>query len=71
MIKKRVLDKAGIVRQLYDREYNGVEDDRLIYYHIHALRKRLRTIGIPGDAIATDEEGYRFVPMVETKEVVP
>jgi DNA-binding winged helix-turn-helix (wHTH) protein len=68
MIEKRVLDKEGIVRQLYDREYNGVEDDRLIYYHIHALRKRLQTIGIPGEAIATDDEGYRFVPKVEMVE---
>lgn len=69
MVRKRVLDKEGIVRQLYDRDYNGVEDDRLIYYHIHALRKRLQTIGIPGEAIATDEDGYRFVPKVETMEV--
>ncbi len=71
MIRRRVLDKEGIVRQLYDRDYNGLEDDRLIYYHIHALRKRLQTIGIPGEAIATDEEGYRFVPKVETVEAVP
>jgi hypothetical protein len=71
MIKRKSLDKAGIVRQLYEREYNGVVDDRLIYYHIHALRKRLQSIGIPGDAIVTDEDGYRFIPKVETKDVTP
>jgi DNA-binding winged helix-turn-helix (wHTH) protein len=69
MIKRKILNKEGIVRQLYDRDYNGVEDDRLIYYHVHALRKRLQTIGIPGEAIVTEDEGYRFVPKVESREV--
>ncbi len=69
MVRGRVLNKEGIVRQLYDRDYNGVEDDRLIYYHIHALRKRLQAIGIPAEAISTDEDGYRFIPKVETREV--
>jgi hypothetical protein len=41
LARKRYLDKAGIAsRYLYDRPYNGLRDDKRIYYHIHSLRKR-------------------------------
>lgn len=66
LVKRRILDKANIVKSLYDRKYNGEQDDKLIYYHIHALRKRLKSIGLPANAIASEPNGYRLVPAVET-----
>jgi hypothetical protein len=65
LVKKRFLDKAIIVKNLYDRQYNPELDDKLIYYHIHTLRKRLKAIGLPAEAIANEGNGYRLVPEVE------
>jgi DNA-binding winged helix-turn-helix (wHTH) protein len=65
LAKKRVIDKAHIVKALYDRHYQGEQDDKLIYYHIHSLRKRLKDIGLGLDAIEIDSGGYRLVPRVE------
>jgi tetratricopeptide (TPR) repeat protein len=66
LVKKKFLDKAIIVKNLYDRQYNAELDDKLIYYHIHTLRKRLKDIGLPAEAIANEGNGYRLVPEVET-----
>lgn len=66
LIKKRFLDKAIIVKNLYDRQYRAEQDDKLIYYHIHTLRKRLKSIGLPPEAIASEGNGYRLVPEVES-----
>jgi tetratricopeptide (TPR) repeat protein len=66
LARKRYLDKAGIARNLYERPYDGVRDDKRIYYHIHSLRKRLRQIGLPAEAITNDGAGYRLVPKVKT-----
>lgn len=68
LARKRFLDKPGIVRSLYDRQYGGEQDDKLIYYHIHVLRKRLKEIGVPSDAIVSEDSGYRFVPEVTTRD---
>jgi tetratricopeptide (TPR) repeat protein len=68
LAKKRFLDKAFIVKSLYSRTYDAGRDSKLIYYHIHSLRKRLKTLGLPGTAIANEGEGYRLVPEVETIE---
>jgi len=68
LARKRYLDKAGIARNLYDRPYDGVRDDKRIYYHIHSLRKRLRQIGLPADAITNEGAGYRLVPKVRVNE---
>jgi hypothetical protein len=65
LVKKKFLDKAIIVKSLYDRQYIPDQDDKLIYYHIHTLRKRLKTIGLPAEAIASEENGYRLVPEVD------
>lgn len=60
LVKKRAIDKATIVRNLYRRSYlQG--DDAIIYYHIHTLRKRLERIGLPRDTILHEANGYRFV----------
>lgn len=66
-VKKRFLDKAGIVKGLFQRQYQA-GDDKLIYYHIHSLRKRLKAIGLPAEAIANEGHGYRWVPEVKLVE---
>ncbi len=65
LIKRGFLDKAIIVKSLYDRHYDPEHDDKLIYYHVHALRKRLRSIGLPPEAIESEGSGYRLLPEVE------
>jgi tetratricopeptide (TPR) repeat protein len=69
LLKKRFIDKSLIVKTLYNRQYMGNSDDKLIYYHVHALRKRLRAVGLSADAITSEENGYRLVPKVEVSEV--
>jgi len=64
LARKRYLDKAGIARNLYERPYDGIRDDKRIYYHIHSLRKRLKQIGLPAEAITNEGAGYRLVPQV-------
>ena len=66
LVRKRFLEKQHIASFLYGREYQGVEDDRRIYYHVHSLRKKLKSIGIPEHAIISEKNGYRLVPKVET-----
>jgi tetratricopeptide (TPR) repeat protein len=66
LVRKKFLDKGVIVRNLYNRQYEATRDDKLVYYHIHSLRKRLLELGLPSDAIRSEGEGYRFVPEVET-----
>ncbi len=65
LVQKRFLDKQSIVTSIYGRQYNGEQDDKLIYYHIHVLRKRLKEIGVPSAAIASESSGYRFLPEVK------
>ena len=66
LAKDKFLEKPEIVKQLYGRQYAPNEDDKLIYYHIHVLRKRLRAIGVPNHAIESRANGYELVPEVET-----
>jgi hypothetical protein len=66
LAKRGYLDKAFIVKSLYARTYDAERDDKLIYYHIHSLRKRLKLLGLPPDAITNDGDGYRLRPEVET-----
>jgi len=68
LMKKGFLEKSMIVKAVYQRAYQGESDDKLIYYHIHALRKRLKAAGLPPEAILNEENGYRWVPEVEVKE---
>jgi DNA-binding response OmpR family regulator len=68
LVRKGFLEKGLIVKGIYGRDYESERDDKLVYYHIHSLRKRLETIGLPPDAIRSEGDGYRFVPEVETVE---
>jgi len=68
LAKRGYLDKAFIVKTLYSRSYDAKRDDKLIYYHIHTLRKRLGEMGVPSDAILSEDGGYRLVSEVETLE---
>jgi hypothetical protein len=63
-LKKGFLDKGQIVKAVYGRAYKP-EDDKLVYYHIHSLRQKLKEMGVPCDAVSTEDDGYRFVPEVE------
>lgn len=64
LVQKKFLDKESIVKSIYGRQYNGEQDDKLIYYHVHVLRKRLKEIGVPAGAITSESSGYRFLPEV-------
>lgn len=68
LVKKGFLEKSMIVKSLYQRPYQGESDDKLIYYHIHNVRKRLRSIGLPAEAISNEDNGYRLVPEVQIVE---
>ncbi len=68
LAKKGYLDKAFIVKTLYARPYDAKRDDKLIYYHIHTVRKRLGEMGVPSEAILSEDGGYRLVSEVETFE---
>ena len=70
LAKKGFLGKISIVKNLYDRIYDAKRDDKLIYYHIHSIRKRLRMLGLPSSAIISECDGYRLVPVVETGEEI-
>jgi len=65
LAKKGFLDKAFIVKNLFQKSYNGEQDDKLIYHAVHQARKRLQSVGIPKDAVESVENGYRFVPRVK------
>lgn len=70
LAKKGYLDKAFIVKNLFQKSYNGEQDDKLIYHAVHQARKRLQSVGIPKDAVESVDSGYRFVPKVRIiKEV--
>lgn len=60
-----VLPKEKIVRALYGRNYQGEKDDSLIYYHIHSLRKKLATLGLPASALTCGPQGYRLLPEIQ------
>jgi len=65
MSKKKHVDKTHMVKAIYQRGYVAEQDDKLIYYHIHSLRKRLRDLGVPAEAIEIEASGYRLVPNLE------
>ncbi len=66
LLKKGYLEKALIVKGIYGREYVAEKDDKLIYYHVHILRKRLRTLGLAAEVLVSEKEGYRWLTKVET-----
>ena len=65
LLKKKFVNKENIVKRIYARNYDSERDDKLIYYQIHSLRKRLSEIGLPSEAIRSKGNGYRLVPAVE------
>jgi len=68
LAKRGYLEKAFIVKSLYSRDYDAQRDDKVVYYQIHSLRKRLKTLGLPGDAVMRENGGYRLVPEVKFLE---
>ncbi|MBI4403334.1 MAG: response regulator transcription factor [Deltaproteobacteria bacterium] len=65
LAKNKIIDKDDIVRSLYSRPYVPERDDKLIYYHIHSLRKQLQIIGVLPSALHSERDGYRLEPKVE------
>ncbi len=61
-MKNDTLSKNTIIKAIYDREYVGEPDNKLIYYHIHTFRKEMEKVGLPNDAIEKTVEGYRLNP---------
>ena len=59
LLKKKFVNKENIVKRIYSRTYDSERDDKLIYYQIHSLRKRLGEIGLPSEAIRSKGNGYR------------
>jgi hypothetical protein len=68
LMEKNFLNKAFIAKNLFEKEYNAERDDKSIYYNIHLARKRLKDLGLPGEALVHDEMGYRLVPAIEIEE---
>ena len=68
LAKKGFIEKSTIVKSIYLRPYDSATDDKLIYYQIHSVRKRLKTIGLPSEAIAHEANGYRLLPEVHLIE---
>lgn len=68
MVKRGFLDREMIVKVLYNRNYVAENDDKLVYYHIHALRKFLGKLGLPNEAVALEGSGYRLVPEIRVLE---
>ncbi len=66
LLKKGFLEKAFIVKGIYGREYLAEKDDKLIYYHVHILRKRLRILGLPAEVLVSEKDGYRWATPVES-----
>lgn len=66
LLKKGFIEKAVIVKGIYGRDYVAEKDDKLIYYHVHNLRKRLRAMGLPTEVLVSEKEGYRWATPVET-----
>lgn len=69
LARKGFLDRQSIVRLLFNRQYDPKNDDKTVYYHIHALRKLVSKFGIPPEAISLEENGYRLLPEVKFLEV--
>lgn len=57
LMHKKVAPKEKIIEHLYERPYAGASDDKLIYSHIHSVKKCLKRLGIPGEPISRDRSG--------------
>lgn len=57
-------DKSEIVRTIHERDYQGKEDDQLIYYHVNGVRKILQKLGLDSGAVRSDGNHYRLVPEI-------
>ena len=68
LLVNRAVGKEGIIRDLYGREYVKGEDDKLIYYHVHALRSQLDQIGIPPSTLLREKDSYRLRASIERKK---
>lgn len=68
LLKKRELDRGTIIRQAYGRTYQGITDNKLIYYQLHHIRKYLHSLGIPKKAITNMKDGYRLTSPVNWKD---
>lgn len=64
-IKNDTLNKTQLIKVIYDRDYAGESDNKLIYYHIHTLRKELEKIGLNSSALEKCTDGYRLVPEIK------
>jgi tetratricopeptide (TPR) repeat protein len=70
LLKEKFLDKKKIVKAIYEREYRDAEDDPLVYYHIHSLRKYMQKMGFRGDIIQSEAGGYRLNACVEERRPI-
>lgn len=68
LAKKKFLDRAMIMKVLFNREYIPKVDDKKVYYHMHLLRKLLNRFGVPAEALSLDGDGYRLMSEVKFVE---
>ncbi len=59
--KRETISKETLIKTLYERDYQGEADNKLVYYHIHHFRKEMDKLGVPENAIEKDSDGYRMV----------
>jgi len=63
---RKMTTKSHIMTALYQRDYQGCVDDKLIYFQVHSLRRRLKNLGLPMNSIKIADGGYRLVLRIET-----
>ena len=61
LLEEKNLGKEAIIHRLYGRAYKGEKDDKLIYHHIHCLRKELERLGVSGKTIVFEQNEYRLI----------
>jgi tetratricopeptide (TPR) repeat protein len=68
MMKKKTINKAHIMKLLYEKVYDGTADDQTIGDHLKAVKKYLKELGLPEEAISIEDDKFNFVPEVKWVE---
>jgi len=70
-LQDRIAPKTEIIKHLYHRKYRHKSDDKIIYAHIHSLKKNLLKLGLSEKTIVKEPVGYRWLPDVTFVEELP
>ena len=59
---KRVISPRHIIQTIYSREYDQIEDDKLIEKHIRDFRKKMIQLGLPEHSLYLRNNSYALIP---------